>query len=146
MSKFKEALERGKEAHRQQERRTRDDKADAPIADFGAQARAWLDDVVVASLEAAKAEVAGEVTIDIDATPRRTVEALTPSLRFRIYRQRGLEKTARKTFTVRVQLSGEASVSSPGMVAEDVGNIGERSDERFRNLVVKLIEDAAKGD
>jgi hypothetical protein len=25
-----------------------------------------------------------------------------------------------------------------------VGNIGDRSDERFRNLVAELIEDAAK--
>ncbi|MDX8444775.1 hypothetical protein [Mesorhizobium captivum] len=144
MSKFKEALERGKEAHRQQEKRIRNDKADAQMTDFGAQARAWLNDIVVASLEAARAEVAGEVAIYIDTTPRREVKALTPSLRFQIYRE-GLEKTARKTFTVRVQLSGEASVSSPGMVAEDVGNIGDRSAERFRNLLVKLIEDAAKG-
>ncbi|MDX8468381.1 hypothetical protein RFM26_22015 [Mesorhizobium sp. VK23B] len=142
MSKFKEALERGKQAHRQQEKRN--DKADTQTADFGAQAKAWLDDIVVASLEAARAEVAGEVTIYIDTTPRREVKAVTPSLRFQIYRE-GLEKKARKTFTVRVQLSGEASVSSPGMVAEDVGNIGERSAERFRNLVVRLIEDAAKG-
>lgn len=144
MSKFKEALERGKDAHRQQEKRIRNGKADAQAADFGAQARAWLNDIVVASLEAARAEVAGEVTIYIDTTPRGEVKALTPSLRFQIYRE-GLEKTAKKTFTVRVQLSGEASVSSPGMVAEDVGNIGDRSDERFRNLVAKLIEDAAKG-
>ncbi|WP_192252903.1 hypothetical protein [Mesorhizobium silamurunense] len=144
MSRFKEALERGKEAHRQQQKRIRNDKADAQMADFGAQARAWLNDIVVASLEAARAEVAGEVAIYIDTTPRREVKALTPSLRFQIYRE-GLEKTARKTFTVRVQLSGAASVSSPGMVAEDVGNIGDRSGERFRNLIVKLIEDAAKG-
>jgi hypothetical protein len=83
------------------------------------------------------------MNIDIDATPRREVKALTPTLRFQIYRK-GLEKTARRTFTVRIQLSGEASVSSLGMVAEDVGNIGDRSGERFRNLIVKLIEDAAK--
>jgi hypothetical protein len=56
-----------------------------------------------------------------------------------------LEKPAKRTFTVNVQLSGEVSVSSPGMVAENVGNIGDRSGERFRNLLAKLIEDAAKG-
>jgi hypothetical protein len=67
MSKFKEALERGKEDRRQQEEHARNEKAerDAPMADFGAQARAWLNDVVVASLEAAKADVAGEVTSDL---------------------------------------------------------------------------------
>jgi hypothetical protein len=51
---------------------------DAPWTDFDAQARAWLNDVVVASLEAAKAEVASEVTVDIDTAPRRRVKASTP--------------------------------------------------------------------
>jgi hypothetical protein len=146
MPKFKEALERGKEARRQQEEHARDEKAEhgAPVADFGAQARAWLNDVVVASLEAAKADVAGEVTVDIDTAPRRQVKASTPSIRFQIYRKRGSEKKIRRTFTVSVQLSGGVSVSAPGIVAKDVGNIGDRSDERFRNLVAELIEDAAK--
>ena len=76
MPKFKEALERGKEARRQQEGHARDEKAEqgAPVADFGAQARAWINDVVVASLEAAKADVAGEMTVDIDTAPRRQVK------------------------------------------------------------------------
>jgi hypothetical protein len=147
MSKFKEALERGKEARRKQEQHARNEKAerDAPMADFGAQARAWLNDVVVASLEAAKADVAGEVTVDIDTVPRRQVKASAPSIRFRIYRKRGLEKKVRRTFTVSVQVGGEVSVSAPGIVAKEVGNIGDRSDKRFRNLVAELIEDAAKG-
>ncbi|MDX8442851.1 hypothetical protein [Mesorhizobium australafricanum] len=139
MAKFKEALERGKKAHRQQ-----GEDANAPMADFGTQARAWLNDVVVAALEAAKAEVAGEMTIDVDTASHRRVKELTPSLRFQIYGKPGLKKSARRAFTVNVQLSGEVSVSSPGMVTEDVGNIGDRSAERFRNLVAKLIEDAAK--
>ncbi|MDG4897761.1 hypothetical protein P9272_29920 [Mesorhizobium sp. WSM4976] len=140
MAKFKEALERGKKAHSQQ-----GEDANVPMADFGTEARTWLNDVVVASLEAAKADVAGEMAIDIDTAPRRQVKALTPSVRFQIYRKPGLKKAARRTFTVNVQLSGEVSVSSPGMVAEDVGNIGDRSDERFRSFVAKLIEEVAKG-
>ncbi|UCI10353.1 hypothetical protein [Mesorhizobium sp. B1-1-8] len=146
MSKFKEALERGKQAHRRQEDHAPDDEADedAPVPDFGTQATAWLNDVVVASLEAAKAEVASEVTINIVTMPRGEFEALTPSLRFQIYKDRGLEQEAERTFTVSTQVSGEVSVSAPGMVAEEVGNIGDKSDERFRNLVVRLIEDAAK--
>jgi lipoprotein-anchoring transpeptidase ErfK/SrfK len=146
MSRFKEALERGKEARRRQVEHARNAKTerDAPMADFDAQAKAWLNDVVVASLEAAKADVAGEVTIDIDTGPHRRVKASTPSIRFQIYRKRG-EKTVRRTFTVSVQVSGEVSVSAPGIVAKEVGNIGDRSDERFRNLVAELIEDAAKG-
>ncbi|MBZ9811096.1 hypothetical protein LB542_15885 [Mesorhizobium sp. BR1-1-9] len=140
MNRFKEALERGKTAHREQE-----EDGNASMADFGTQARAWLNDVVVASLEAARAEVAGEMTIDIDTAPRRRGGVLMPSVRFRLYRKPGLKKTAKRAFTVNVQLSGEVSVSSPGMVAEAVGNIGDRSPERFRNLVVRLIENVAKG-
>jgi hypothetical protein len=100
MSRFKEALERGKKARRQQVEHARNEKTgrDAPVADFDAQARAWLNDVVVASLEAAKADVAGEVTVDIDPAPHRRVKASIPSI-----------------------------------------------DERFRNFIAELIEDAAKG-
>lgn len=147
MSKFKEALERGKEAHRQQDRHAGNERAegDASLPDFGAQARAWLNEVVVRSLEAAKADVAGEVAVDIDTAPRRHVKATTPSIRFQIYRKRELEKVGRRTFTVNVEVSGAVSVSAPGIVAKDVGNIGDRSDERFRNLIAELIEDAAKG-
>ncbi|PAQ10226.1 hypothetical protein [Mesorhizobium temperatum] len=141
MSKFKEALERGKEA-REQEGKVRNEKAEG--VDFGAQARAWLNDVVVASLEAAKAEVAGEVTVEMDTAPRRQAKASTPSIRFKVYRKRGMEAVGR-TFTVNVQLSGQVSVSSPGMVAREVGNIGDRTDERFSTLLAELIEDAAKG-
>ena len=147
MSRFKEALERGIEARRRRvehagNRRT---ERDASMADFDAQARAWLNDVVVASLDAAKADVAGEVTVDIDTAPHRQVKASTPSIRFQIYRKRGSEKKVRRTFTVSVQVSGEVSVSARGIVAKEVGNIGDRSDERFRNFVAELIEDAAKG-
>ena len=53
-------------------------------------------------------------------------------------------KKVKRTFTVRVQLEGGVSVAAAGMVAKDVGNIGERSDERFRAVVAELIEDAAK--
>ncbi|AZO00624.1 hypothetical protein EJ066_27860 [Mesorhizobium sp. M9A.F.Ca.ET.002.03.1.2] len=146
MSKFKEAVERGKEARREQEGKVRNEKAEGDVADFGAQARAWLNDVVVASLQAAKADVAGEVTVDIDTAPPRQAKASTPSIRFQIYRKRGMEEeVVRRTFTVNVQLSGEVSVSSPGIVAREVGNIGDRADQRFSTLLAELIEDAAKG-
>jgi hypothetical protein len=147
MSRFKEALERGIEARRRrvEHARNRKTERDASMADFDAQARVWLNEVVVASLEAAKADVAGEVTVDIDTAPHRQVKASTPSIRFQIYRKRGSEKKVRRTFTVSVQVSGEVSVSARGIVAKEVGNIGDRSDERFRNLVAKLIEDAARG-
>lgn len=147
MSKFKEALERGKEARRQHVKDAHNGKTerDIPMTDFDAQARAWLDDVVIASLEAAKADVAGEMTVDIDIGQRPRAQSSIPSIRFQIYRKRGLEKKVRRTFTVSVQLSGEVSVSARGIVAKEVGNIGDRSDERFRNLVAKLIEDAANG-
>ncbi|TIM70652.1 MAG: hypothetical protein E5Y58_14325 [Mesorhizobium sp.] len=64
----------------------------------------------------------------------------------KVYRKRGTEKeVVGRTFTVNVQLSGQVSVSSPGMVAREVGNIGDRADERFSSLLAELIEDAAKG-
>ncbi|RWQ69657.1 MAG: hypothetical protein EOS85_28335 [Mesorhizobium sp.] len=142
MSKFKEALERGKEA-REQEEKVGNEKAEG--VDFGAQARAWLNDVVVASLQAAQADVTGEVTVDIDTAPGRQAKASTPSIRFQVYRKRGMEEeVTRRTFTVDVHLSGEVSVSSPGIVAREVGNIGDRSDERFSSLLAELIEEAAK--
>jgi hypothetical protein len=144
MSKFKDALDRGKEARREQEGKVRDEKAEGDVADFGAQARAWLNDVVVASLQTAKADVAGEVTVDVDTAQPRQAKASTPSIRFQIYRKRE-EEVVRRTFTVNVQLSGEVSVSSPGIVAREVGNIGEKADERFSTLLAELIEDAAKG-
>lgn len=143
MPKFKEALERGKEARREGAGLNLKENGErgAAMADFGAQARAWLDDVVVTTLEAAKAEVAGELTIDIDTPP---VRALTPSIRFQIYRKRGLGKKVKRTFTVSVDVGGAVSVSAPGMVAKDVGHIGERSDAGLRNVVAELIEDVAK--
>ncbi|PBB20570.1 hypothetical protein [Mesorhizobium sp. WSM4313] len=141
MSKFKEALERGKKAHDQQEQ-TGD--GNTPKVDFGVQARAWLTDVVVASLEAAKADVAAEVTIDIESMPRRDVNAIAPSVKFRIYANGGVEKNHTRAFRVSVSISGEVSVSAPGMVAEDIGHIGDKSDQRFRHLLAKLIEDVAK--
>ncbi|RUW23369.1 hypothetical protein EN858_11105 [Mesorhizobium sp. M4B.F.Ca.ET.215.01.1.1] len=148
MSKFKEALERGKEARNQKGRGAENARAaerNVPVADFEAQARAWLDDVVVASLQAANAEVAGEVAFDIDTASDRLVKASTPSMRFEIYRKRQSENAVRRMFTVSVEVSGAVSVSAPGMVAKDVGNIGDKSDAKFRNLVAELIEEAAKG-
>ncbi|TIO78795.1 MAG: hypothetical protein E5X74_00595 [Mesorhizobium sp.] len=146
MSKFKDALERGKEARRRQEKHDSNVEAerDALTADFGEQAKVWLNDVAVASLEAAKAEVASEVIVDIDTSPRREMKASTPSICFQIYSRRESEKAARRTFTVKVEVSGAVSVSSPGTVAKDVGNIGDRSDLRFRSLIAELIEEAAK--
>jgi hypothetical protein len=146
VSKFTEALERGKEARRDQGKDARKEKVerDAAVADFTTEAKAWLNDVVVASLEAAKADVAGEVSVYMDTAPLQT-KAPTPSVRFQIYRRQGPEKKVARTFTVSVQLDGGVSVSAPGIVAKDVGNIGDKSDERFRNLVAELIEDAAKG-
>lgn len=140
MSKFRDAVDRGKQARREQKGKV----GKAEGVDFGAQARAWLDDVVVASLETARSDVAGEVAVEIDTAPQ--AKASTPSIRFRIYRKRGTEKEeVGRTFTVNVQLSGQVSVSSPGMVAREVGNIGDRTDERFSTLLAELIEDAAKG-
>lgn len=144
MSKFKDALDRGKEARREQKGKVGNEKTEA--VDFGAQARAWLNDVVVASLETARADVASDVAVEMDTAPRRQAKASTPSIRFRIHRKRGTEKeVVGRTFTVNVQLSGQVSVSSPGMVAREVGNIGDRADERFSSLLAELIEDAAKG-
>ncbi|MER8829903.1 hypothetical protein NKH73_27555 [Mesorhizobium sp. M0938] len=144
MSKYKEALDRGKEARREQEGKVGNEKAEG--VDFGAQARAWLNDIVVASLQAAQADVTGEVSVEMDTAPGRQTKASTPSIRFQVYRKPGMEKEAvRRTFTVDVHLSGEVSVSSPGIVAREVGNIGDRTDERFSTLLAELIEDAAKG-
>ncbi|MBZ9735005.1 hypothetical protein LB534_26130 [Mesorhizobium sp. CA18] len=142
MSKFKEALERGKKAHHRQ-----DESADgnARKVDFGAQARDWLMEVVVASLEAAKADVAGEVTIDIDPIPRPEDSAIAPSVEFRISGNGTVEKNHARAFKVSVSISGEASVCAPGTVAEDIGSIGDKSDQRFRHLLARLIEDAARG-
>jgi hypothetical protein len=116
MSRFKEALERGIEARRRrvEHARNRKTERDASMADFDAQARVWLNEVVVASLDAAKADVAGEVTVDIDTAPHRRVKASTPSIRFQIYRKRGSEKKVRRTFTVSVQVSGEVSALRAG--------------------------------
>ena len=146
MSKFKEALERGKEARRDQGKDARKEKikSDAAGADFSTEAKAWLNEVVVASLEAAKADVAGEVIVDMDTAHLQTT-APTPSVQFQIYKKSGPDGNTAKTFTVSVQMDGGVSVSALGIVAKDVGNIGDRSDERFRNLVAELIEDAAKG-
>ena len=57
------------------------------MPDFIEQAKSWLSDVAIASLEAAKADVAAEVTVDIDTAPRRHVKASTPSIRFQIYKK-----------------------------------------------------------
>ncbi|MEI9404130.1 hypothetical protein [Mesorhizobium argentiipisi] len=143
MSKFKEAVERGKRVRRQQEAGAGEA---ALVMDFGAQAKAWLDEVLVPALEAARAEVAGEVNIDMETTPRPQTKAIAPSVRFKIYPKGRQQKTPIRTFTVSVPVSGEVSVSAPGMVAEDVGNIWERSDERFRNFLARQLEAAAMGN
>jgi hypothetical protein len=85
MSKFKEALERGKRARRAQGKDARKEKvkSEAAVADFSRKARAWLNDVVVASLEAAKADVSGELTVDMDTAQLQTT-APTPSVQFQI--------------------------------------------------------------
>ena len=143
MPKFKEALERGKKARRQED--DSNVEAERPaMPDFIEQAKSWLNDVAIASLEAAKADVAAEVTVDIDTAPRRHVKTSTPSIRFQIYREGDSEKAARN-FTVKVEVSGAVLVYSPGIVAKDVGTIGDRSDLRFRTLIAELIEEAAKG-
>ncbi|WP_434724948.1 hypothetical protein [Mesorhizobium sp. RIZ17] len=142
MSKFTEALERGKQADGRQSAPAKEQVA--PV-DFGAQARAWLNDVAVAALEAAKAEVAEDVTVDVDTEPLRQDEALAPTVRFQIYRNAEVQAPAGRTFTISVAVSGEVSVSAPGVVAESVGNIADMSDERFRSFIAKQIEAAAKG-
>ncbi|BCH23544.1 hypothetical protein [Mesorhizobium sp. L-8-3] len=143
MSKFKDALERGKQARREQKQEASEAVADgdAAPADFNVLARTWLNNVVVASLESAKADVAGEVTIDIDTAPLR-IQGAVPSVQFQIY-WAGSSRPPR-TFTVAVQVDGGVSVSAPGMVAKDAGGIANSSNEHFTNLVADLIEDAAK--
>lgn len=146
MSKFKDALMRGKESrHEQQQDAKQVVDGDATTADFKVLARTWLKNVVVTSLEAAKAEVAGEITIEIDTAPLHVTGA-TPSVQFQIYRAGSSSgnQAAPKTFTVTVQVDGGVSVSAPGMVAKDAGDIANRSNERFTNVVAELIEDAAK--
>lgn len=145
MSKFKDALERGKEARREQKQQVGDEEPgrEAAAADFSVRARDWLNEVVVASLEVAKAEVVGEVTVDIDTTPLH-VKGATPSVRFQIYKAGGLREVAPRTYKVSVQIDGGVSVSAPGIVAKDAGDIGTKSAERFTTLVAELIEEAAK--
>jgi hypothetical protein len=145
MSKFKDALVRGKEARRQQKQEASEEVADgdATPADFNVLARTWLKNVVVASLETAKADVAGELIIDIDTAPLRVAGA-APSVQFRIYRAGSSSGRAPRTFTVAVQVDGGVSVSAPGMVAKDAGDIADLSNGHFTNVVAELIEDAAK--
>jgi hypothetical protein len=143
MSKFKKALERGTAARRGQEQLARNEKAqrNAAETDFNLRARRWLNDIALASLETAKAEVAGEVAIDIDATSLQAKDAI-PSLQFRIYRmpQRDSD-VAPRTFTVAIDVSGAVSVSAPGVVAKDAGAIADKSAMRFTTMLAGLIED-----
>ena len=147
MSKFKNALERGKGARGKQGQQTRKEKAgrDAAAEDFKVRAKAWLKNIAIASLQAAKTDVAGEMTIDID-TAALDADTTTPSVRFQIYRtpKAGEKQVAPKTFTVAVQVDGGVSVSAPGIVAKDAGVIADESAERFTTLLAELIEDAAK--
>jgi len=148
MSKFKDALERGKKARRVQEQQPRKKGAerDEAATDFKVRARTWLKNIIVRTLEAAKAEVAGEVTINID-TALLDTDRTTPTVRFQIYRmpKSGEKQLAPRTFTVTVDVEGGVLVSAPGMVARDAGVIVDKSAERFTTLVAELIEDAAKG-
>jgi hypothetical protein len=147
MSKFKEAIERGKAARSIQEQRSGKTGAerDGAATDYRARARAWLKAVVVKSLEAAKAEVAGEVIINIDTTPL-DAERATPSVRFQVFRTPGAgeKPPAPKTFTVEVEVDGGAYVSSPGMVSKDAGGIVDKSAARFTTVLAELIEEAVK--
>jgi len=147
MSKFKDALERGKKARREQGQLTRKEKAgrDEAVADFKIRAEAWLENIAIASLQAAKTDVADEVTIDIDTTAFEA-DGMTPFVRFQIYRRpkAGEKQIVSKTFTVAVQVDGGVSVSAPGIVAKDAGVIADESAERFTTLLAELIEDAAK--
>ncbi|MDW6023529.1 hypothetical protein SAZ10_17400 [Mesorhizobium sp. BAC0120] len=149
MSKFKDAVERAKrEAGRGRDQQTRRDKAgrDASAKEFNVRAKAWLENIAIASLQAAKADVADEVTIDIDTAAVRA-ESMTPSIQFRLYRTpKGDEKhLASKTYTVAVQVDGGVSVCAPGIVSKDAGVIADESAERFTTLLAELIADAAKG-
>ena len=139
MPKFKEALERGKGARREQSEPRGNG---APVRDFEVEARAWLDEIVIATLKAAQAEVADELNIDIDAGSLRSKRKI-PSVRFKIYKK---QDRGGRTFMAAVQVDGGVSVSAPGIVARDAGNIGDRSAERFSNLIAELIEDVAKSD
>ena len=141
MSKFKKALERGKAARNEQEQLARKEEAKrtAAAADFNVRAKAWLNDIALASLEAAKSEVASEVAIDIDTTSLQA-EGAIPSLRFQIYRMQDNDVPAR-TFTVAIDVSGAVSVSAPGVVAKDAGAIADKSPTRFTTMLARLIED-----
>jgi hypothetical protein len=79
MSKFKDALERGKEARREQKQQSSEEVADGDAAtvDFNVLARSWLKNVIVASLESAKADVAGEQST---SKPHRSASKGPPHL------------------------------------------------------------------
>ena len=141
MSKFKNALERGKAARRDRGQPARKEEAERKDAeaDFNIRARTWLNDIALASLEAAKSEVVGEVAIEIDTASLQGGGAI-PSLRFQIYRTRDND-TAPRTFTVAIDVSGAVSVSAPGIVAKDAGAIADKSATRFTTMLARLIED-----
>src|SRR5262245_3848056 len=128
MSKFRDALERAKETRRELGQETRDKRPgrDAAGEDFKVRARAWLEHIAIASLQAAKTDVAGEITIDID-TAALDAESITPYLRFQIYitPKSGEKQPAPKTFTVAVQVDGGVSLSAAGIVAKDAGVISD---------------------
>jgi hypothetical protein len=143
MSKFKNALERGKAARSEQQQLARKEEAqrNAADADFNVQAKAWLYDIALTSLEAAKSEVADEVGIDIDTASLQAKDAI-PSLQFRIYRTPLPDSdVVPRTFTVAIDISGAASVSAPGIVAKDAGTIADKSAVRFTTMLARLIED-----
>jgi len=147
MSKFKDALERAKKARRDRGRQTGTEKRerDQRAEDFKVRAKAWLENIAIASLEAAKNDVADELTINIDAAAL-DADSITPSIRFQIYRtpKAGNKQLTPRTFTVAVQVDGAVSVSAPGIVAKDAGVIADESPERFTTLLAELIEDAAR--
>jgi len=143
MSKFKNALERGKAVRRKREQLAGKEKAkrNSPAADFNVQAKAWLNDIALASLNAAKAEVASEVGIDIEVASLQA-EGTIPSLKFQIYRTPPRDKDVTpRTFTVAIDVSGAVSVSAPGIVAKDAGAIADKAAGRFTTLLAGLIED-----
>ncbi|MDX8529135.1 hypothetical protein RFM68_32255 [Mesorhizobium sp. MSK_1335] len=138
MAKFKEALERGEKGRDQEE-----EDANAPIVDFGTQGLAKRGRCCIAgSSQIRGGGRDGHRHRHHSAPLGQSVNAFcsVPNLP-----KARIEEDSQKGIHSQRTAKWGGSVSSPGMVSEEVGNIGDSSDERFRNLIVKLIEDVAKG-
>jgi len=158
MSDFKKAVDRGRQAAEEASQQAAKERADRKDAEarYRGQARNWLIEVVLSNLEQAKTDVAGDVTIDIDtseldAPGEDNPNPYTPSVGFRIYRtprSRELMDMLFKPTTFNVSINRDDGTvwanGGPQLASKSVGNIADKSGERFREWVIALIEDAVK--